>query len=211
MIWPGRGAEGTGLAAIGCRTGVPGGVGGVATGAAGASGAGRGGAGMGRRPLPNSGGRTGCAAGRAAIFSSVVSPGGNEGATEGRACGGSATGASAWPCSGPACTSATSSGSSAASAVTSRAGRSTKTPKWRRILSATSSSIELEWVFLSLTPNWGRTAMIALFGCSHSRASSLIRILRITTLFSWTAYLGRQNPPYPKLRDTLPELAPFVL
>jgi hypothetical protein len=69
---------------------------------------------------------------------------------------------------------------------------SSETPKCRRILMATSSSIELECVFFSVTPNSGRIAMIALFGCSHSRASSLIRIFFIST-FSSLAPLRTQN------------------
>jgi len=210
MIWPGRGAAGNGLAATGCRMGVPGCGGGAAGNAGAAAGTAAVCAGRARGPLPNSGGRTGCAAGRAAIFSSVVRPGGKAGETGGAACGSSTAGASA-SAGEPACVSTGTSGSSVASSTASEAGRSTKTPKCRRMLSATSSSIELECVFLSVTPNCGRTAMIALFGCSHSRASSLIRIFRITTLFSWPAYPGRRIPPYQKLRDTLPELAPFVL
>lgn len=215
MIWPGRGAEGSGRAGTGCRMAGPGigdddATGGVATGAGAAGGCAGIGIGIGRGPLPSSGGRTGCATGRAAIFSSVVRPGGKAGATDGVACTGSAAGASA-STGEPACSSTAASGSSASCSNACAAERSTETPKCRRILSATSSSIELECVFLSVTPNCGSTVMIALLGCSHSRASSLIRIFRITTLFSWTACFGRRTRPCQKLRNTVPEPAPIVL
>jgi len=49
----------------------------------------------------------------------------------------------------------------------------------RRSAKATSSSSELEWVFLSATPNTGRRSMMTLGLTSNSRASSLIRILLI--------------------------------
>ena len=48
-----------------------------------------------------------------------------------------------------------------------------------RIRRARSSSIELEWVFLSWTPRFGSASMIALGLTSSSLASSLIRILLI--------------------------------
>ncbi len=51
-----------------------------------------------------------------------------------------------------------------------------------RIASATSSSSELEWVFLSWTPNSGSTSRITVGFTSSSRASSLIRILLITEI-----------------------------
>jgi hypothetical protein len=70
----------------------------------------------------------------------------------------------------------------ASSAAVSTAGvsaRSTNAPKRFRIASATSSSIELEWVFFSVTPNSGKMARMTAFGCSHSRASSFMRIFLI--------------------------------
>lgn len=51
--------------------------------------------------------------------------------------------------------------------------------KWLRMRRARSSSIELEWVFLSWTPRFGSASMIALGLTSSSLASSLIRILLI--------------------------------
>jgi len=54
----------------------------------------------------------------------------------------------------------------------------------RRSLMATSSSIELEWVFFSVTPNAGSRSRISFALTSSSRASSLIRILFIDTKLS---------------------------
>ncbi len=48
--------------------------------------------------------------------------------------------------------------------------------KYARTFAASSSSIELEWVFFSVTPTFGRTSRIALLFTSSSRAKSLIRI-----------------------------------
>jgi hypothetical protein len=48
--------------------------------------------------------------------------------------------------------------------------------KCARTLSASSASIELEWVFFSVTPTIGRTSRIALLLTSSSLARSLIRI-----------------------------------
>ena len=53
------------------------------------------------------------------------------------------------------------------------------TPKRRRIWSATSSSRELECVFLSATPSSGSRSRMTLGLTSSSRASSLMRILLI--------------------------------
>jgi hypothetical protein len=50
-----------------------------------------------------------------------------------------------------------------------------------RINSATGSSIELEWVFFSLTPSSGNMSMMACEGISSCLASSLIRILLINS------------------------------
>lgn len=54
-------------------------------------------------------------------------------------------------------------------------------PIWsrRRIISATGSSTELEWVFFSLTPNSGSISRIVWEGTSNCLASSLMRILLI--------------------------------
>ena len=51
--------------------------------------------------------------------------------------------------------------------------------RWFRMRRARSSSIELEWVFLSWTPRFGSASMISLGLTSSSLASSLIRILLI--------------------------------
>ena len=45
-----------------------------------------------------------------------------------------------------------------------------------RTLSASSTSIELEWVFFSVTPMFGRRSRISLLLTSSSLAKSLIRI-----------------------------------
>ncbi len=60
----------------------------------------------------------------------------------------------------------------------------------RRNRIATSSSIELEWVFFSVTPNSGSLSRISCALTSSSRASSLIRILFIDTK------LSRGDAPY---------------
>jgi len=49
----------------------------------------------------------------------------------------------------------------------------------KRSFSATSSSMELEWVFFSATPSSGNISMMACEGTSSCLASSLIRILLI--------------------------------
>ena len=66
-----------------------------------------------------------------------------------------------------------------------------------RTTKAASSSIELEWVFFSVTPSSGRRSIIALGFTSSSRASSLIRIL----LIRWTSadYRRPRLGDYPKL------------
>jgi hypothetical protein len=48
--------------------------------------------------------------------------------------------------------------------------------KCLRTFSASSSSIELEWVFFSVTPTSGKTSRIILAFTSSSLAKSLIRI-----------------------------------
>jgi hypothetical protein len=89
----------------------------------------------------------------------------------GWASGASATGAegiSSWMCA-------------AGSAGSSMAGRVDPfSPVTRcRIWRATSSSRELEWVFLSMTPNSGNKSRMTFGLTSSSRASSLMRILLI--------------------------------
>jgi hypothetical protein len=63
-------------------------------------------------------------------------------------------------------------------------------PSIRRNLMATSSSIELEWVFFSVTPNSGSLSRISWALTSSSRASSLIRTFFIDTK------LSRGDAPY---------------
>jgi hypothetical protein len=207
MICPGRGEDGSGFAGMLGRIGVPGmGVGAVVAAGAGGAGAAEGGGGAcgaaagpaggctgaGLPPLPASGGRSGCAAGRVIIRSSVVSaacdaaPAGwpiSTGSVAGLvpSVGGAAAAGAGLAASTAGSVSGAAGLASASSAGASVSAGSTKTPKCRRILMATSSSIELECVFFSVTPNSGRIAIIALFGCSHSRASSLIRIFFIST------------------------------
>jgi hypothetical protein len=55
--------------------------------------------------------------------------------------------------------------------------------KCRRTLSASSSSMEEEWVFFSVTPTCGSTSRIALLLTSSSLARSLIRILLIRRFY----------------------------
>jgi len=129
-IWPGRGAAGTGLGA--------GGVGAELTGAG--------------APGMASGGRRRCACGttRWGMLSSVRA------SSEGSASRG-ASGAAG----GPSCCIAGAPGSSAIAdaepleLVCATGSTPPPPPKMRRSFSATSSSIELEWVFFSVTPSSG--------------------------------------------------------
>jgi len=91
-------------------------------------------------------------------------------------------GAACRPVSGAACGAPA---APAASASGCGAGRgATSTPNWRRTRSATSSSNELECVFLSATPSSGNSSRIRMGLTSRSRASSLIRILLIVSCAS---------------------------
>jgi hypothetical protein len=61
-------------------------------------------------------------------------------------------------------------------AEASAAASASACPKmFLRTFSATSTGIELEWVFFSVTPYPGKRSMIALALTSSSRASSFIR------------------------------------
>ncbi len=203
MIWPGRGgALGAGFAGIAMvRCGIAGEGGGVE----GAGGAG-GGAGVSRGAGvaaigPASGGRKGVAgrgvgtAGVNPAFSGSGSAAGGA-AASGAAAGGAAAGAAEAAGSTDAGTRRIASGSSfigvPAFVSSSIAGAMTipkscslpgdspfSSPSKCRTLRATSSSIELEWVFFSDTPSSGRRSMILCGLTSNSRASSLIRILLI--------------------------------
>jgi hypothetical protein len=55
--------------------------------------------------------------------------------------------------------------------------------KWARTFSASKSSMELEWVFFSVTPTAVSASRIALLFTSSSLARSLIRILLIRPFF----------------------------
>jgi hypothetical protein len=74
---------------------------------------------------------------------------------------------------------------------------------WRclRTFSATSTGIELEWVFFSVTPYPGRRSIIALAFTSSSRASSLIR--------TWFASLRNLPLPPDPHRSLLPQARLF--
>jgi hypothetical protein len=81
------------------------------------------------------------------------------------------------------CRAASSTGSRSATATEASASRRIAAPAppctlWR-IISATGSSTELEWVFFSVTPSSGNMSMMACEGTSSCLASSLIRILLI--------------------------------
>jgi hypothetical protein len=190
--WPGRGG-GTGLATggVGRPGAIAAGVGaGIGVGAGTGVGAMRGAAGAGRGApggeVPANGGRMGCA-GRPAGRSSGVFAAAGPGAVS------SAAGTGGWP-SGKAC--ATSGAGDVSTAAAGRSGgvagrasgsacsSGTSWPKSRRSLMATSSSIELEWVFFSVTPNSVSRSRISCALTSSSRASSLIRILFIDTKLS---------------------------
>ncbi len=86
-------------------------------------------------------------------------------------------------CSGFSCWTAGSLGSGSATATDVSASRRIAAPAppctLCRIISATGSSMELEWVFFSVTPSSGNMSMMACEGTSSCLASSLIRILLI--------------------------------
>jgi hypothetical protein len=164
-IWPGRGVDaegevGSGLAAGGTgRPGanaVPGGVGGAALGvlAPGAPGAPKGG--CTGRPVP-SGGRMGAAVRDSSAACRSL------GSTAARACGMFTTGRAA----GGALTAVGAVWTGASSSTVSVAvppdccKSGTSWPYSRRSLIATSSSMELEWVFFSVTPNSGSRSKIS--------------------------------------------------
>jgi len=197
--WPGRGwgtgratggvgRPGTMTAGVGAVMGV-----GATRGATGAAGCAPG------VELPANGGRMGCA-GRPAERSNTVFPAANSGVFSS-----AATGAGGWPSGPPVITSGAGDGSTTAAGCSGGvAGRTsspayssgTSWPKSRRSLMATSSSIELEWVFFSVTPNSGSLSMISCALTSSSRASSLIRILFIDTkLFRRDAPHSFCEPP----------------
>jgi hypothetical protein len=190
-IWPGLGAGGAGRAGILVEgrcgaAGIDGVRGGALCGGAGCDGApgapaaGRPGAapgcasggriGSGRRIAGVSGGRAACVAGS---VSSAAGTGAAESSSTSSA--GSGRSSSTRSRSGGASTAACSSGA----ASSSRAGGSPSTPKCFRTRYATSSSIELECVFFSVTPKSGRRSIITFGLTSSSRASSLIRIFFI--------------------------------
>jgi hypothetical protein len=81
------------------------------------------------------------------------------------------------------CCSCRSSGSGSATATEVSASRRIAAPAppctLCRMISATDSSTELEWVFFSVTPSSGNMSMMACEGTSSCLASSLIRILPI--------------------------------
>ena len=100
-----------------------------------------------------------------------------------------------------------------AGSVDAEPGDPLDSPVSRRFTSiATGSSIELEWVFFSATPNSGSMSRITFGLTSSSRASSLIRIFVILCAPPSTCDTGvvRFNPaPYPEPRR-LPETLQFL-
>jgi hypothetical protein len=183
--WPGRGG-GTGLATGGMgRPGPIGAAGGICAGGGGTRGA----AGTGCVPggeLPASGGRMG-SDGRPACRSGGVVPAAGSGVFSSNAAAGGWRRGPPGAVSGAGEVSAAA-GEGTAGAVVRASGSAyssgTSWPKTRRNLTATSSSIELEWVFFSVTPNSGSLSRISCALTSSSRASSLIRILFINTKLS---------------------------
>ena len=69
-------------------------------------------------------------------------------------------------------------GLNSSSVVLRRRGESSVPCSWMYLRTSTASwsSIELEWVFFSVTPTFGSASRIALLLTSSSRAKSLIRI-----------------------------------
>jgi len=189
--WPGRIGNCGGCGRTGGGAGRPGAI--AAAGGVGAVGAPDG-------ALPARGGRMGCAA-RPAGRSITAVPAAGAGAFS------SASSVARGWLAGPPGTSAGVAVSTAAGCCRSDAGAGvlsaaacgpgpetssgTSCPKMRRSLMATSSSIELECVFFSVTPNPGRRSRISWALTSNSRASSLIRIL-----FIKNTTLCRGDAPY---------------
>jgi len=180
----------TGFAAGGTTVGVPTGTvtgifgiagaiaGPVDTGAAGAAAGGTG----------RAGGAAGTATGAAVLLGATVDGGGF---TATVALGAAATGAAGAAGRIRAALAAASLAAASAFAAVSAAASASACPKsFLRTFSATSSGIELECVFFSVTPYPGKRSMIALALTSSSRASSLIR--------TWFASLMR-----PKDRSTV--------
>jgi len=86
---------------------------------------------------------------------------------------------SAWG-SGQVCSSTASGSATATALAASRRAASPPPPCNRsRIINATGSSMELEWVFFSETPSSGNMSIIACDGTSSCLASSLMRIFVI--------------------------------
>ena len=213
-IWPGRetGAEGSGLAGnvierggaagiAGGGVGVGAGVGGAGAATCGGAGAAAGGGGGGET-WPANGGRTGLAgrgtkrgsgaATGAGLSASLTAVAGVDGLS-------AETGFSKSSCRVTA-------PSDSDSAVSGRRGgrgvSGSSWPKYRRTLSATSSSIELEWVFFSVTPSSGSKSRILDGFTSSSRASSLIRILDVSLCKpSSIVAIDRTAPPEDTLRE----------
>ena len=160
-------AGATGFALGGTMAGVPAGAG---TGALGATGAAAG--------VVDAAGATG-AAGAAGLAAGAT--GGATGAALGAAgftatLGAAATGAGIAVGRIRAALAAASFASFSALALASAAASASACPKmFLRTFSATSTGIELECVFFSVTPYPGKRSMIALAFTSSSRASSLIR------------------------------------
>jgi hypothetical protein len=182
--WPGLNC-GSGLGGGG--TGRPGataaGGGAVTTGWDGAACTVGGGGGPGGAELgPASGGRIGCE-GRPAGVPGINFSGDGSGAFSSRATAvRGATGARSgadWVCTISDSCSWYSSESATGSAWSSPSEISW--PRNLRNFKATSSSIELEWVFFSVTPSSGSLSRISCAFTSSSRASSLIRIFFIIT------------------------------
>ncbi len=173
-IWPGLGAGGLGRAGIGIPRGAIGGESGGPE---------------------ASGGRKGADRGAGAGVSGAASrAGGASGAVSTRA-----TGVRASSAAGTGSETATGlpAGSGAAAC-----GAPFDSPVKRRFTSsATGSSIELEWVFFSVTPSSGSMSRITLGFTSSSRASSLIRILVILCAPSSnidTGVVEIKPAPYPE-------------
>ncbi len=116
---------------------------------------------------------------------------------------GSGAGAGSVLTSASGCGAAAGAGSAGAAA----SGSGGNTPKWRRSLSAISSSTELECVFFSVMPNSGSSSIMRFGFTSSSRASSLIRIFPINlpeTLYL-LSYLCHSALKIPTLNFFRPE------
>jgi pilus assembly protein FimV len=122
-------------------------------------------------------GRAGTPGARGSPASTIAGPAGRAGLATGRKASGTAGGSAATGTDGGAATAGNAATGTAAGAFgASGCSPSAAARIYLRTFSAVSRSSELECVFFSVKPTWGKDSRIALALTSSSRASSLMRI-----------------------------------